>query len=243
MRDLERELRDIAVEWPATPDLAAAVRARIEPRRRRTPWRARVAVALAVLLGATMAVEPARSAILEFLGLKSAKIERREPTATPTPTPPPDAPLGEGFDLGTPTTPAGARRLAGIAPVVPGAGLGAPDEVWADEGRVSFVYGPRRAKLLITEYRAMASPFIEKAAGAGTKVEQFDLHGDTAYRLSGRPHGFAYAEPGKEPSFEEQRLAGPTLLVEHQDLLIRVEGRLSRARAIAIAESIVDRAG
>ena len=39
--------------------------------------------------------------------------------------------------------------------------------------------------------------------------------------------------------FEDQRLAGNTLLVERADgLLIRVEGDLARDRAVAIAESI-----
>ena len=39
--------------------------------------------------------------------------------------------------------------------------------------------------------------------------------------------------------FEEQRLAGNTLLVERPDgLLIRVEGDIARDRAVAIARSI-----
>ena len=39
--------------------------------------------------------------------------------------------------------------------------------------------------------------------------------------------------------FEDQRLAGNTLLVERADgLLIRVEGDLTRDRAVAIARSV-----
>ena len=246
MADLERALAELAVEWPQTPDLATAVRARIVPRPARRRLRARLAVVLAVLLGATMAIEPARSAILEALGLKGARIERREPTATPEPRPP-GAPLGEGLGLGDPVTLATARRDAGFAVAVPDAGLGAPDAVFLAKGRVSFVYragpGLRRsaatgAGLLISEQLAGVSRYIEKAAGAGTRIERLVIGGDRAFRLSGAPHGFAYQPQGEDPVFEEQRLAGPTLLVEHGDVLIRIEGRVSRARAIEIAESI-----
>ena len=40
-------------------------------------------------------------------------------------------------------------------------------------------------------------------------------------------------------NFEPQRLAGPTLLVDRADgTLLRVEGRISRERAVEIAESV-----
>jgi len=58
-------------------------------------------------------------------------------------------------------------------------------------------------------------------------------------RLSGRQHGFAYIGDTGEPIFEEPRLAGPTLLVERADgLLVRIEGRIPRARAVEVARSI-----
>ena len=93
VNDLETALRELDVEWPATPDLATAVMARIAveaarpagcARRRRRPaprgWRARLAylaAALVLLGGGTLAASPAaRSTVLEWLGLKSVKIER-----------------------------------------------------------------------------------------------------------------------------------------------------------------------
>jgi hypothetical protein len=251
MADLEQALRELRIDWPGTPDLASSVRARLQPRPRRRPWKARIAIAIAVLLGATMAIEPARSAILEALGLKGARIERKEPTATPSP-PQPGATLGEGLGLGEPVTLERATRDAGFAFGVPGAGLGPPDAVYLDQGRVSFVYRaggelPRSAEtgagLLVTESRALVAPFIEKAAGPGTRIERLTIDGDPAYRLSGAPHGFAYQLEGEDVRFEEQRLAGSTLLVEHDGLLLRIEGRIPRERAIEIAESIVAAAG
>ena len=249
MTDLEQALRELPVQWPETPDLAATVRARLEPQPRRRPWRTRIALAILVLLGATMAIEPARSAILEALGLKGARIERKEPTATPQPR---ASDLGEGLGLGRPVTLERARRDAGFAFGVPDAGLGDPDAVYLDQGRVSFVYAageglPRSAEtgagLLVTEARAFVSPFIEKSAGMGTKIERLEIDGDPAFRLTGDPHGFAYQLDGQDVRFEQQRLAGSTLLVEHDDLLLRIEGRISRERAIAIAESIVAATG
>ena len=246
MADLERALRELRVDWPETPDFAAALRPQLAPRpvRPRRRWAARIALALLALLGGAMAVEPARSAILEALGLKGVRIERREPTATPQPR---GAALGEGLGLGTATTLDRARRTAGFDIGVPAAGLPAPDAVFADAGRVSFVYRarpglPRSAEtgagLLVTQLRATVGPFIQKSAGPGTRIERFEIDGDPAFRLSGRPHGHAYLPEGGEVVFEEQRLAGPTLLVEHDGVLIRVEGRISRERAIAVARSV-----
>jgi hypothetical protein len=251
MRDLEQELRALAIDWPQTPDLATAVRARTERQRSRRPMRRRLAVVLLVLAGTTMAIEPARSAILEALGLKGARIERREPTATPAP-PPPGAALGAGLGLGDPVTLDQARRAIGFAPALPGEGLGKPDAVFEANGHVSLLYRarsglPRAAEtgagLLISEQLATVSPYIDKAAGAGTRVERLAIGTDPAYRLSGAPHGFAYAPREGDPRMEDQRLAGPTLLVEHDGVLIRIEGRISRARAIAIAESIIAELG
>src|SRR5262245_28129520 len=104
---LERELRELEVAWPATPDVAAAVAERlaVAPRPRRV-WRPswpawQVAVACgAVLIAVVMAVPPARSAILEWLGFASVRIERVE-------QPPP---ASFGLDLGERVSLAEARR-------------------------------------------------------------------------------------------------------------------------------------
>ncbi|HTE58843.1 MAG TPA: hypothetical protein VK631_00740, partial [Solirubrobacteraceae bacterium] len=80
MADLQKELTALAVEWPATPELADGVLTRLEsparaPRRRRLAWRPALAYGLAALAAAfalTMVASPdARSAVLEWLGLKS----------------------------------------------------------------------------------------------------------------------------------------------------------------------------
>ena len=60
----------------AAPEPAAA------RRRPRWGWKPALAALLAAL-AVVMAVEPARSTVLEWLGLKSVKVERREPAPVP----------------------------------------------------------------------------------------------------------------------------------------------------------------
>jgi hypothetical protein len=96
------------------------------------------------------------------------------------------------------------------------------------------------AGMLITEIRAVASPLIEKSIGSGAKVERLTVDGDPAFFISGAPHGFAYTVPGTDnTNFEEQRLAGNTLLVDRSDgVLLRIEADIPRDRAVQIAESV-----
>jgi hypothetical protein len=227
VNELESALRELDIEWPATPDLATAVTARIaQPVEHRVSWRARlasVAAALAIVAGGTLAASPeARSTVLRWLGLKSVEI-RREPLRPG---------LGRELDLGTPIAlPAGAR--------VPSA-LGTPDAVYRtplpDGTRaVSLVYaGP--PKVLVQTFRATATPFIQKSVASAKDVERLEIDGARAYWITGA-HGFAYQSP-RGFGYEDQRLSDRVLLVERDGLLIRVEGAISRDRAVEIASSM-----
>jgi hypothetical protein len=250
MAELHEELTALRVDWPATPDIAAAVAARLEQpvaarrtRPRRRPLLAYGLAALAAAFALTMAASPdARSAVLEWLGLKSVKIERREPSAPP----PRPGELGAGLGLGTPVTLEQARDGAPFLRLPAGDALGRPDAIYLRDESVSLVYGERPgiapsattgAALLVQEFPARVGPFIEKTIGQATRLDRLRIAGDPAYFIAGA-HGFAY-QSEREVNFEEQRLAGNTLLVERADgLLIRVEGDLDRDRAVAIARSI-----
>jgi hypothetical protein len=229
---LERELAELRIDWPETPDIAAAVGARIAaPAPRRRWWVARPAwqlavVAVALVIAVVMAVPPTRAAVLDWLGLRSVRIEHREPRPST---------FGRRFAVGDPVTLEQARRHF---PVRVPAALGPPDAVYLSEipPRVDMVY---RGGPLVTELRATVTPVIQKAIGSA-KFERFRIDGDPAYFISGAPHGFAYIPAGsQEPLFEDQRLAGNTLLVERRDgLLLRIEGKLDRDAAVRIAESV-----
>ena len=86
-------------------------------------------------------------------------------------------------------------------------------------------------------FRARATPFIEKTIGSGAQLERLTVDGAPAYWIKGA-HGFAYST-GDSGAYDEQRLAGNTLLVDRADgILLRIEGRLSRERAVEIARSV-----
>ena len=228
--DLERALRALDVDWPATPDLASAVATRIaetpRPARFARP-RARLAAVLAavllVLAGGTLAVPEARSTVFRWLGIESVEIKREQPRATP----------GASLDLGTP------KSLDALTvPVLQASGLGTPGvyETSLPDGTraASLVYdGP----VLVQTFKARVTPFIEKTIGSGADVEALTVDGATAYWIAAT-HGFAYQSPD-DVGFEDQRIAGRTLLVERADgLLLRIEGVGSRERAVAIARSV-----
>jgi hypothetical protein len=217
VNELEGALRELDVDWPATPDLTTAVMARIAAPPA-PAWRKRAAVALAALMlavGGTLAVSPAaRSTVLEWLGLKSVKIERTQPR------------IGAGLDLGPAIAlPKGTR--------VPKA-LGKP-EAYAttlpDGSKiVSLVYGP--PPILVQVFKARVTPFIQKTVGMGANLERVP----GGYWITGA-HGFAYESPSGG-TFEPQRLSDKVLLIERDGQLIRVEGDISKARALEIANSI-----
>ncbi len=249
MRDLERELRALELEWPPTPDLAALVVPQLARPRRRA-WLKRAAAMLAVLVAGGLAVSPAaRSALGDLLGLHGAQV-RREPVP-PHPTAHPGR-LGSGLRLGRAVTLAQARAGVRFRLTLP-PGLGAPDAVWlaATRGqptRVSLIYGRRpgipvsphtNVAVLVSEFRATVTPVLGKALGTGAKLTRIAVPGGRAYAITGKPHGFVWLPPGGEPQFEERRLAGTTLLVERGDgVLLRVEGELAPARLRPLARAL-----
>jgi hypothetical protein len=267
--DLEGALADLAaaLEFPPTPDLAAAVTARLEeaPARRAAPaargrrlgwpagWR-RLAVAglAAVLLAAAVLVASpgTREAVARRLGLRGVDIRiggSPPPTVTTTPGGRLDLGLGDRVTLEE------ARRRVGFPVLVPGVRpLDRPDAVFVDQavptgGRVDLVYRARPglpaspftdAGLLITEFRGRPTPeFLKKVTGMGV-VEQVTVGGEPGYWFSGEPHFFTYQDAAGNLRDEQTRLAGNTLVWQRGDLTLRLEGELSKEEAIRVAESM-----
>jgi hypothetical protein len=267
--DLDRALTDLAasLEFPPTPDLAAAVSARLEraparpaPAARARRWLGglggwrRLAVAgLAVVLlaAAVLVASPGtREAVARRLGLRGVGVELGgppPPTVTTTPGGRLDLGLGERVTLEE------ARRRVGFPLLIPGAGgLERPDAVFVSEavpagGRVDLVWGVRPglpaspftdAGLLITQFQGQPTPeFIKKTAVAG-QVEFVEVGGEPAYWFSGEPHFFTYRDSAGNLQEERTRLAGNTLIWQRGDLTLRLEGQLSKEEALRIAESM-----
>jgi hypothetical protein len=260
MTELERALVRLGGEiaFPETPDVLAAVGDRLEqaaPARRRRPSRRALVVAfvaLALAAGAAMAVPAARSAILEFFGLRGATVTRVD-TLPPAETRP-EAPVTAAaeLELGSPVPVVdGTVRVKWPYLVVPGA-LGPPDEAYYSsllpDGKVSLVYEPGAGVprspftgvgILITEFRGDLAPgYVDKLVAGGTAIEQLRVGRHRAIWLEGGPHFVAFRTPDGGFGEDVGRLAGNTLLMELGRLLVRIEGDLERDRAVEIARSL-----
>lgn len=246
MTPLEQMLREAAVaaDWPPTPDLAAAVIPRLDdgvrplapsiPLRRPPTWYRRplaLALAILLLLAATAAAIPGiREPVLDWLGLRSVRIER---VPQPLPEPP-----GATLALGQHTTLAAARRRLEFTPVLP-TGLGEPVvyyEGFPPGGQLGLVY--RDGRLFITEVQGhLEQQFLFKFLRSGTGVERVRVDGGRGLWIAG-PHQYAYADRTGEIRTDSVRKAGPVLLWRRGDLLLRLEGARTKAEALRIARSV-----
>lgn len=228
MTELESALRQLAgdLDFPSTPDLASAIRGRLE---RRRFWQRPAAIALAVLavavVAAAFAVPQSRSAILDWLGLRHVSVVRVEKL--------PVVPAN-GLDLGHRVTLDEARRRAPWL-LLPD---GKPDSVWVNEsipgGKVSLVWGtPAHVRLLLTELSGRA--YIEKIVDGDTEVERVEL--GTAGAWFQGEHVVMFQD--REGRFHDThaRLARNTLVWQQGGVTLRLEGGLTKDEAVRIART------
>jgi hypothetical protein len=228
---LEQELRALAVDWPSTPDLAAAVEPRLGPAappRRSWPRPVAIAVAVVVLAAvAALALSPgARSSILRFFHLRGATIERVDEL--------PPVQQGATLGLGRPV-PLDAAQQAVTFPIRLPKGS-RPARVLLDEsigrGAVSLVWCCPR--IVLTEIRGDALSYIEKQVGPDTTVEYLAVNGKPGVWVAGPAHAVVFRdELGRV--VEEPRLARNVLLWEDGDVTLRLEGNITKTRALALA--------
>ena len=239
MPELELALRQLGglVEFPPEPDLAAGVRRRLgeSPARRWAPRRIAL-VALAVLVvavGAAMVVPSARTAVLEWLGIKGVKVTRVETL--------PKVSLLNDFGLGERVSLPEARRRAPwlVEPHLDS--LDPPDQIYFSPavplGQLSFLWGSKtEVQLLMTQ--AQGEAFAEKMLGPGTDVEPANVDAHTGIWFTGDPHVFLFRDRRGDIREETARLARNTLLWQHGELTVRLEGELSKNAALEIARSV-----
>jgi hypothetical protein len=216
MPELDAALRELGTHlaWPETPDL---VLERLErPARRR--WVLAVALVVILALATAFAVPPARTAILDWLGLRHVSIVQVD-------TLPPVSPRGS-LDLG---------REVSRSPdwvLVP---KSKPDHAYMNGDTVTLLWGnPSEPRLLLTELRGTA--FIDKAVQPGTNIERVRVGRDPGAWIP-EPHVVVIRDPSGAIHDTEPRLAGKTLLWQHGELTLRLEGDLSQADALRIARS------
>ena len=219
---VDDRLRALELEWPPEPDVAPRVRARLEaqPRRRRWP---RIAIPVAVLV-LVAAVPPARSTVLDWLGIGGETIERVPETPSPTATP---------LDLGT--------RIPLPRDALVPAALGRPDAVYEAGDRVTFLYKPRPGmpEVLIDQFPGRTrETYVRKQVGPHTRIDRVTVQGEPGFWLSGASHSLLYEDPNGTVLDIPARLAGPTLVWRHGDRTLRLEADIPKSRALAIARSI-----
>jgi hypothetical protein len=217
---VDDRLRALELEWPPEPDVAPRVRARLERKRRRWP---RIAIPVAVLV-LVAAVPPARSTVLDWLGIGGETIERVPETPSPTATP---------LDLGT-------RIPLPRDALVPSA-LGRPDAVYEAGDRVTFLYKPRPGmpEVLLDQFPGRTrETYVRKQVGPHTRIDRVTVQGEPGFWLSGASHSLLYEDPNGTVLDVPARLAGPTLVWRHGDRTLRLEADVPKSRALAIARSI-----
>jgi hypothetical protein len=242
VNELERALTALSPEIavPEAPDLVPAVLARIQPRRERRPqprrWVLAVALVVLALLGATLAIPDARSALFRILHIGGERIEFVDelPAVLPSPAVDLDVVLGQRVTLEE------ARREAGfdLRELEE-----TPDRVYlGDRGTVWFLYGtPERVRLLVAQTPLLLVDqqlILKKLAGPDTRVEQVVVDGSTGYFLSGAPHLVLLLDANGDVVEESARLAKNVLVWESGDVAYRLEGNFGKEDALRLASML-----
>ena len=244
---LEQELHALAahIDFPQTPEFSTnsswlSLRPLSRPRRRVR----RLAIAFAIVLATAAASYGAssrlRDTIRDWLGANAVEINR---VATLPPLP--LAPPGTRPSLGS------ADSVLGQPLLLP-SGLGKPSAVLvvgrSAKAAVTLTWRPRPGLpevrrsglgLVINEVLgSIEEPFARKVVGPGTVVKLFRIDGRPAVGLIGAPHQVAFKGASGDFTIQQTRLAVNTLLVNHGDLLVRIEAGVPLARLVAIDRSL-----
>jgi len=254
--ELEVALRDLGsnLAYPSTIDLVPAVRARIEGRRGlgfwQVFWSPRFAfvpalATFALLVVATIALQPLAATAAEALGLRGITIFRGAQT------PPPASGKAVLTDARRVASVEAASREAGFAALVPAA-LGAPDEVYVRSSpqgsQVFLVYGARAGiapskqtgiSVLVTEARgSFEAPLLGKVLGPGSRSEQMTVNGSPGVWIEGEPHQIFFRAPDGQVVIDTLRLSANVLVWDQGPLLVRIEADIAKDQALRIASSM-----
>jgi hypothetical protein len=238
VNELERRLHALGPElaFPAGPDLAPAVRRRLEERPGRPfPWRRVAALVLAVLavaVGAAFAVPQARTTILKWFHLRGVTVERVE-------TLPPAVERSQAGGLGRPLSRAAAERVVGFDLLLPRFKGAPPTRVYVlDSALATVILRAHGHSVLLSEYRSSDVRFLKKAAAGKTVIEDIRVDGDRGLWLEGGAHTLTYLD--RQSQFRERTVLihGNVLLWVHRDLTVRLEGPLTKTQALRIARTV-----
>jgi hypothetical protein len=215
--DVEAALRDLGrqIHVPEPPDLTASVLTRINAPRRRNRWLTALVAALtafAIAFAVSPAVRAGVQNLLEFAGVE---FRTEAPQSIAPPLPSNEISLDEAraqmpFEIHLPQE------------------LGTPDKVTVHEGRfVTLYYGDLR----LDQFDGTIQSTIGKLL-AGDGIEQI---GDKVWIPY--PHRIFYIDRNGEWHDEGPHGAGQTLIWQRDQVTMRLEGDLTKERALEISES------
>jgi hypothetical protein len=254
-----------AVAWPDArlapdgPDLATRVRARLvaaPPARRRSSWRLRPALVLAIV---ALLVLAAVAGAVAF-GVPGIRLIFGDPGVTPppavtTPAAPQTGgasapPAGSSIGLGEQIDPATLADRVDFPVLFPSdPALGPPEAAYISRrDEVALVWAPSDdlpptvesdIGLLIMQFRGSVTPEpIGKMIASGTVVEPVQIGEASGYWITGDPHVLFYMSPDGEYVEEGRRWVGDALIWQRGDITYRIETSLGRDAAIRIAETL-----
>lgn len=238
MTDLRESLLELGreIEFPPTPDLLAG--ASLDRRGRRgLPRRRALVLALAALAAVTvagLALSPgARSAFRELLGIGGVEIVRLDEA--------PPATAESMVPFGRPVTLAEATRSVPFRILLPARDVADPPaRVYLDRaggGIVSLVWCCER-RIVLTELPSADPAVLQKTVGPSTLVEAVDVGDGRGLWVEGSDHVLRAATAGGGWSERPILVRGGVLIWTRGEVTLRLEGELTRAEAIAVAERI-----
>lgn len=230
MNELERRLQQLGGEiaYPATPRFDLD----LERRAARPSWLRPIALGFAIVVAVVagvLAFSPgARSAFLEIFHIRGATVELVETL--------PDV-QAQRLDFGERVSRDEAERRVGFELLDLGS---EPDAIFVrPDGLASVVYGdPAEPRLVLSQARgAIYDGFIKKTGGRGTTILEVQVDGEPGLYVDGPEHFVMFRDENGLISDERTYLAGTVLLWNRGDLLLRLEGDLTRDEALELARS------
>jgi hypothetical protein len=93
--------------------------------------------------------------------------------------------------------------------------------------------------VLFSQFTGRLEPaVISKGIGPSTRLTAVSVDGGRGFWLEGSPHFLVFRDTSGEYREDRLRLAGNTLVWEHDEVLLRLEGLPSLADALRIAASV-----
>ena len=238
MTALELQLRALGheLDFPPEQDLAPAVLDQLSLSGARPfPWRRAAALAfalVAIAVAAAFAVPQARTAILRFFHIGGETIIRVE-------TLPSAVERAQAGGLGTPFSRAEAERRLGFHLVLPRFKGAEANRVYVlGDSLGTVIVRSHGRPVLLSEFSSPGEMGLKKLTLGTTTVQWVRVNGRDAIWIQGGTHTLTYFD--RQLTFRERtiRIHGNVLVWVRGRTTLRLEGNISRADAIALAETI-----